>query len=315
MDAVKLFHNCLYAEVTQKGYLPRRFTPKQIQYYEGKGQAQGQRAHCMAGVTMEFLLAGGRFSFSFELLQHSRDYFGFDIYEDGVFAQHIDYPNIIRKGEISYYTEKEEVWITVYLPYTAELVLSDIKGKLREKEPVSFRYLALGDSITEGMLSRSPSVTFPNLLARTLNAYLLNQGVGGYVFDENVIDREMEFRPDIITAAYGTNDLKRVEKIETIAENAACFMKCLAEQYPAAKIYIITPFWRTDLKEGDPLLDKEHEIRRILFDLSGEFGFRCLDGRSLMPHETRYLEDEKLHPNAQGFRMMANALEGQIVSR
>ena len=48
--------------------------------------------------------------------------------------------------------------------------------------------ICFGDSITQGYTSKFSSLSYVNQVARALNAEVVNQGIGGYYFNEATID-------------------------------------------------------------------------------------------------------------------------------
>src|SRR5258708_17825653 len=83
-------------------------------------------------------------------------------------------------------------------------------------DPISIRYLALGDSFTIGT-GTTPEKAFPAVLAarwRTAgqNVELLNPAVNGYTTDD-LIARELPhvpvFKPTFVTLLIGANDIVR----------------------------------------------------------------------------------------------------------
>ena len=45
--------------------------------------------------------------------------------------------------------------------------------------------------------------SLPVQLARFFEMDLLNQGVGGYIFNARSLDEEISYQPDVVTVAYG----------------------------------------------------------------------------------------------------------------
>ena len=82
----------------------------------------------------------------------------------------------------------------------------------------------IGDSITQGMDARGPASAYAVQLARVLDVELLNQGVGGHIFDLDALDDELPYHPDIITIAYGTNDWSRDTTREEISSRVERYL-------------------------------------------------------------------------------------------
>ncbi|MEG0691957.1 MAG: SGNH/GDSL hydrolase family protein, partial [Oscillospiraceae bacterium] len=173
------------------------------------------------------------------------------------------------------------------------------------------KYLALGDSITQGMLSPLSSITYPCILEREWDVQLLNHGVGGYLYNANSLDENLEFDPDIITVAYGANDHYCIASVDTIEENVDAYYKKLKRLYENKEIYAITPIWRGDL-DSEEAVQKMRQIRKVITRKAQEYGFGIIDGMKLVPHIYEAYTDHGLHPNAFGFEEMAKNIKKSI---
>jgi len=176
------------------------------------------------------------------------------------------------------------------------------------------RLLCLGDSITQGMEALSPLAPYPTALAEAWNAELLNQGIGGHIFDAAYIDENLPFTPDLVTIAYGTNDWSRGLSPDAVRRAAAACLARIADLWPCARVALLTPFWRAcqaDTKAGGTLADIRAAIAAAP---SGAAAARCtvLAGETLIPNEARYFSDGT-HPNDLGFGCCAAALANRLL--
>ncbi len=307
MEFKRIFQNCPYIEKTSEGYCLRRFTDKQIAHYKLFGEGVYLRAINNAGITMSFYTDAESISFDFKIKAYSRERVVFDVYEDDVFTKTYRWEECHDEDTILYQrTKQEKSKITIYLPYMCDAVISNLH--LGDYTPVDKsgckKYLALGDSITQGMLSELTSITYTSILEREWDAQLLNHGVGGYVYNADSLDENLAFDPDIVTVAYGTNDYTRIESINTIEENVHAYYKKLKAIYPDKEIYIITPIWRGNL-DSEEAIQKMRQIRKVITRKAEEYGFAVINGTKLVPHVYEAYIDKGLHPNAFGFEEMA----------
>ena len=96
----------------------------------------------------------------------------------------------------------------------------------REKKILQF-----GDSITHGYDALHPAASYSVRLADALGMECCNKAIGGDMFCPGLAALPEETAPDVITAAYGTNDWSnRTEDV--YAENCLGFYKALRETYP-----------------------------------------------------------------------------------
>lgn len=308
------FRNVLTMEQTKDGWVPRRFTDKQMKVY-AQTESLALRSRCPAGVCLDVLTNASYIEWDYAIGRTARPWAYFDIYLDDVWAASLGCDDIgedpgTRRYELPDQPgDRKMQRLTLYLPHNAELVLQAVRfpegAEVQEAPRHARRILCLGDSITQGMDARRPSSIYPVLISRALDAELLNQGVGGYVFAEELLDAELPYRPDVITVAYGTNDWGRHESIASFERACGGFFAKLAEIYPSTPVYALTPLWRADQDKPRPL-GAFADVSAAIWRVAGAYGnVTLIDGSALIPHRTELFGDAHLHPNEEGFLHMA----------
>jgi lysophospholipase L1-like esterase len=205
---------------------------------------------------------------------------------------------------------EQEIRVTVYFPNLAALHLRDLKlpadaaPYLRQKN-----YLALGDSITQGYDATHPNQTYVNLLADAWDARVVNQAIGGDVFCPDNLDPALDFAPDVITVAYGTNDWT----LQVLQSGAAGeYLDKLTGLYPGVPVFVLLPLWREvenelrggiTLQQGRELLAGWAENRENVF---------IIDCHHFVPFLPEYFYDGVLHPNDMGYLYYARAVEKAV---
>lgn len=192
--------------------------------------------------------------------------------------------------------------VKILLPHHSEAVLMNIhidNGAYIRPHTYDRKFLFLGDSIVEGLLSERDSHCFTSIVANFFNAEAMNWGVGGSYMDPNTLE-DVGFDPDAVIIAYGTNDYNVCASPED--QDTACveYFKKVNELFPGKKIFYISPIWRADsgiIRNTGTLA----ECRQRLIQRCQEAGFIHIDGYRMHPHCTDYLRDQYLHPNSQGF--------------
>ena len=165
------------------------------------------------------------------------------------------------------------------------------------------KVLWLGDSITQGYGSHIGSQTYVHVANRILNWNVLNQGIGGYGFYSDILTK-LDYTPDKIMVAFGTNDKLRPD----FKENVEKFIKKLTDMYKNVPVYLITPVWRPDMTGIE-------EAREHITKVAGKYeNTAVIDGAILMPPAKPYLADV-VHPNALGCELYGRNLASQIKSR
>ena len=204
-----------YVTLEEKdGYIfPKRFTPKQLKIAEERGFFP--RPNSTSSMFFEFVTDASEIKFDYVVFKgSSKEYFSIDVLEDGIntFNYHNDLA--IEKGTMIIPLEKQgKRKVTIYLPNLAGLGIKnfELNGNI-ERVTRKRTLLALGDSITQGYTTNHPYLTYVNMVALAIDASVLNQGIGGDVFYADNLDETLQFDPDIITVAYGTN----VEQVKTL---------------------------------------------------------------------------------------------------
>lgn len=198
-------------------------------------------------------------------------------------------------------------------PYVA-LRRLESNGRLEPGTATLPCILCLGDSITQGFNAVHPSLTWTSRLADLLGVDALNQGVGGYYFDAASLEgleglaREGPSRPALVTVAYGTNDWDLVPGLSTLRERARAYFARLAGLFPGVPAYVLTPIWRGDL-DKPKACGSFGEVARAIAEEAGRYpGNRVVDGLSIPIQDRKYFQDNWLHPNEEGFRIMADRL-------
>ncbi|WP_164821736.1 SGNH/GDSL hydrolase family protein [Paenibacillus koleovorans] len=252
--------------------------------------------------------------FDYTVGDSARSVFYFDTFVNGCFLSSIG-TDCLDSKEGRFRSEwgdaghREEARVTVYLPHLAEISLHSFRladgASASPAHAESRNLLCLGDSITQGMDAKHPSATYPVLLARQLGMNLLNHGVGGHIFDKSSLDRDLPYRPDLLTVAYGTNDWGKYESLAEFRLACDAYIAELVEIYPEADITVLTPIWREDWKQARPM-GSFAELSRTIADVCGGYpGVRVVNGLELVPHQSRFYGDGRLHPNDEGFAHMA----------
>jgi lysophospholipase L1-like esterase len=300
------FHGVLRVIREQQAVRLARMTPAQLAYFE-RNEAWGIRARCAAGMTLELRTDSPYLDIRFCVLSSCRRFFGIDVEIDGIVshAVRIEAGEPFYEGRLFELPGRGPRCIRVHLPYTFEIRLEQVglaQGASVEPLPLrSHRLLTLGDSITQGMEARSPIASFPVQLARLLDAELLNQGVGGHIFDVQALDPNLGLEPALVIVAYGTNDWGQKDAGQ-FRRDVREYLRKLRSMWPAerTRIAVVSPLWRatgSQKKHGFDLLDFSRVILEEAAQLSGAV---AVDGLTLVPNQPWYFSDGT-HPNDAGF--------------
>lgn len=306
----KLFHACIDVEKTEKGYLAKRFTKKQYEVYKTKPWCI--YPHCTTGVYMEFVTDAEEISFDYSFSCLFFPEVVFDIFENGIYMDFIREPDGSPSGRVVYKKKTEgSVCIKIYLPYNGETHISNIFfGNFKTtKDKRERKLLVYGDSISQGLMGMHPYMSYVPLVADTIKADYLNLSVGGDLFDPEMLDHQLPFKPTVVIIALGANDLFFNGKYKSIKKNIEDFFMKLREIYPDIPINVITPIWQTDLERFDTEEERQRyalfmKIYKKVIKESQKANCNTIKGLEIMPHVPAYFKDHA-HPNDFGFLQYA----------
>lgn len=318
-----IFKDCIDIIEVNNKICPIRFSEKQMNFYKAYNEMSMIRSFCPSGICIKGITNSTYLKLKFSIEKGKcREWMYFDLFVKDTLVESCS-ADVLKEGEIQtiifdltkYLGNENEINITLYLPHTAAIFFDEIciseqayfdKIPNRDKKLMCF-----GDSITQGMDAKHPASTYPVLLSNYYNMDLINSGIGGFVFDEDSLDENLNYKPDIITVAYGTNDWSRNYRINEFEEKCYKYLKKLKTIYNESKIYVITPFWR--------LNPNEEKTTGTLFDIIDTVNKVCnmlqikvINGFELIPNMCEYFGDGRLHPNDEGFLHIALNLSKRI---
>jgi lysophospholipase L1-like esterase len=196
--------------------------------------------------------------------------------------------------------------ISSYLLFTL-LLLASLLASCTDKPTIHLLdedaiVLAFGDSLTYGT-GAPVGRSYPDVLATILNRRVINAGVPGEVSSAGLnrlpglLDQH---RPSLVILCHGGNDFLRRGRPELVKNNLHKMIK-LSRDAGAEVILIGVPNFNL-LMETHPLYEELADNLSVPFD--GEIIEHLLSSRSL--------KSDQIHPNAQGYRLLAEAVAKQF---
>lgn len=274
-------------------------TNKQCDVWHNESEALGERSEFTVGITLDFVTDADEAVFEvcgnkFELLINSN-----------FSKQYVFSDKDFHKINISLNGDKNRV--TLVFPSHDRGILKsvELRGESFIK-PHKFerKILFLGDSITQGWNSKYDVMSYAYQVADFFNAERIINGIGGAYYLPESFDL-IDFDPDTVVVAYGTNDPARYTTINAFKAAVADFLKKVKETYGEKKLIVVTPiFCFEDLTSaGGTLQDYKDAIEKIAHELL----FKVVDGYDLVPHDKDFYADT-VHPNDLGFGIYARKL-------
>lgn len=300
-----IYTGALFFEEVEEGYLQAfQYTKEQMEYFKGAFDFWYDRCMATTAKTLEFKTVATKLSFDYKIIwMGSQD--TIELWVDGMPTDIRYVKDMEKEGTLEFALPEGEKKVEVYLAADATLLIRnfEIDAKVipvEKKEKV----LWLGDSITQGFGPLRSAHTYVSVANRILQYDIINQGIGGYVYDKNAIKDMNGYRPDKIIVSLGTNQYG-TETMKDIEE----YYVALHELYGDTPVLCITPIWRGDNLEGIPTLEK---FRGKVADICAKYpNITVVDGYRLVPHLSEYFLDN-LHPNVVGCEWYGRNLVEEI---
>ena len=315
-----IVHNALSTAYDENGGLHfYRFTESQRETYAAESADWVKKTLSGASVTLDFLTDSDFITLKFDLFPGSSQKWGsIDLYVDGVFyADRYAADLSIKLAGFDLPAGQHRV--TVYLPWSAETVLHEVHlsdGATVLPVKRSCKLLCFGDSITQGYLTKFTSLSYVNQTARALDAEVVNQGIGGYIFNDATLDESIcAYQPDLITVAYGTNDYSHYETAEEYGEHSGRYIRKLAALFPDTKIVGILPLYRNDENHQARKKYRAYsldDVRQVLQDQYAALPHGYVIRETGIPHIPQAYAADYLHPNEFGFSVMSREIIRQL---
>lgn len=311
------FHGQHHIVTEADGMLtPYRLSADRIAFYSQENEVFAPRAENSSGISIEFESSADEFTLDVRFSNEVRNENSLTVYEDGHLTQIVGITWAEPKTQLRY-LKKNQLKLgqtcryAIYLPTMATASVQNLSAEDATPLPKRAKQLlTLGDSITQGVYAQASANAYTTRLARKFGMELCNQGVGGYYFNADAFVKDTD--PSIITIAYGINDISRLEALPT-AEIAPFILNCaegcfakLQMLYPGIPMICLTPLWRADFRaEQIPAFEA---LTEGLLKLCKQYQITTINGCEAFPHDTDLFTDGYLHPNDDGFAIMADAI-------
>ncbi|MBR4502778.1 MAG: SGNH/GDSL hydrolase family protein [Clostridia bacterium] len=291
---------------TDDGYLQAfQYSEEQVAYFRSVSDFWYERCMASTAKTLEFTTDATAVSFDYRIIwEGSQD--SFELAVDGLIYDIRYVKDLPKTGRLEWTLPDGKKDVVVYLPADATVLIRgcEIGGSwtpARKNEKV----LWLGDSITQGYGPLRSAQTYVSVANRLLNYDIINQGIGGYVYDKNSLMKMEGWTPDKIIVALGTNQFG-CRTMEDVEEYYETLVGIHGRSVP---VLCVTPLWRGDVPDGLPTL--ERFCKNVMAIAAKYPNITVVDGFTLVPHLPEYFLDN-LHPNALGAEVYGRNLADAI---
>jgi len=171
------------------------------------------------------------------------------------------------------------------------------------------RWLACGDSITQGFRASSPLGTYPALVGARRGWSVFNAGIGGRCAEAVDGEALAAIPADLVTILLGYNDYYQQRPAAATRDQLAGMIRALRQGQPHRPIVVITPLWSSQDAPRDRGLglDAYRGAAAEAVAALADPAIRLLDGLSLLPAWPELFTDG-IHPTDAGFRLLADNL-------
>ena len=314
-DELKHYYFGAYSfEETEDGYLQAfQYSKAQMEYFKEAFDFWYDRSMASTSKTIEMITEATKISFDYKIIwlgspdsfelqvdgQITKIEYVLDLMLDGKprpdFSKG-EFPtwDIPKEGRIEWNLPEGKKNVVIYLPADATVLIRDFQCDAPAERPKkNGKVLWLGDSITQGFGPLRSGQTYVTVANRLLNYEILNQGIGGYVYDKKSLMKMEGYQPDKIIVALGTNQYGS-ETMVDVEEYYETLIGIYGDQIP---ILCISPIWRGDHPEE---FDKFASFCENIKKIAGSYrNVMVVDGFKLVPHLKEYYLDN-LHPNCLG---------------
>ena len=279
---------------TSDGWLQAfQYTEAQMEYFKGAFDFWYDRCMASTAKTIEVITDATELSFEYKITWvGSED--SFELAIDGQITK-IEYvKDLPKEGKITWELSEGEKTVVVYLPADATVLVRNFNINADVKRPdKNEKVLWLGDSITQGYGPLRSAMTYVSVANRILNYDVINQGIGGYIYDKKSLMEMDGYHPDKIIVALGTNQYESKTMID-VEEYYERLISIYGTEIP---ILCISPVWRKESPEKFEIFKRFCDnIKKI----AGSYqNVSVVDGFTLVPNLSEYYLDG-LHPNCLG---------------
>ena len=293
----KIYTGVYFFEETEDGFLKaNQYSKPQMDYFKDAFLMWYERCDASTGKTIEFETQATQIQFEYKIIwSSSKD--TFEVWEDDLATSIVNVEGLANEGTLCFELSKGMKKVSLYLPVDATVLIKNFEINGGDYAPVKKgeKVLWLGDSITQGYGPLRSAHTYVNVANRILDYDIINQGIGGYIYDKKSLMKMDGYTPDKIIVSLGTNQYG-TESMKDIEE----YYEVLTDIYKDIPILCITPLWRGDNMEGVPTLISFCEKIKDIVKKYNQI--TVVEGFKLVPHLPEYYLDN-LHPNQLGALM------------
>jgi len=209
---------------------------------------------------------------------------------------------------------------TIHLPEGMRPTIVSVTavGGIIEPGPTQLRWLAYGDSVTEGWVASGPAHSWAAITGRQVGVNVVNMGYAGGGRGEIASAVQLaELQADVITVAFGTSCWNRTPcSAAMLAEITRSFLEVVRVGHPDCPVLVVSPLLRpgaenTSNRLGATLGDLRAAQEAVVTELArADKSLVLIRGTALIG--TELLAADGIHPNDQGHRRIAEVMTERL---
>ena len=171
--------------------------------------------------------------------------------------------------------------------------------------------LAIGDSITYGVGLDNQNQAYPSQLALMLGHSVINAGSPGETTDDGAVRLRgllARYKPGLVIILEGANDVIHSRDDDTTAGHLEDMIQMVKANKSIPIICTLTPAYRAHRFMTDSILDINNKIR-VMAEADGGL---LADIFTAYNNDSTYLQEDGLHPNAVGQKLIALTIYEQL---
>jgi len=219
-------------------------------------------------------------------------------------------------GEVYAVGTRGERTFDLWMPHVTETWLEwlevDDDASVTSVAREEVTWLAVGDSITQGMVATSPARSYVAIAARSLGVGVHNVGVGGTKMLPELGRGAGSLHWTFATVAIGVIDWAQSRRIEPFAAHTTEMLGGLMAEREDLPVCLVTPLPVFDRAEENEHGLTVEDYRRALRRASAGFAnVTVIEGTSL-GMDSRECFVDGVHPNDHGMRVLGSALAQRL---
>lgn len=309
-DRPDLVRGALRIQPADDGFVALSRMTEQLESFYSYSEGALIRAKCTSSIkiVMESDTKFIRFPARFGM--RCRDFSTVECYVDGHYVISGS-EDLVGELDIEFQFEGSgDKHIEISLPHCAELSLGALTlspGARVSAIPQHNRtWLAIGDSITQGMSSTRCGQIFSVLTARNLGLEVQNIAVGGAKARHEIAGLVSGLDWDVASVAFGTNDFNQSVPLDEFRDEMTGLLGGLVDTGRTVNMITVIPWVdKTEPNAIGHMLDEYRDIQR---EVASQFpGLHVIEGTGLID-EANELFADRVHPNTEGNHMYADNL-------